>query len=116
MLRIKTNKSSFCKLVSDYEKLPIKTWFKQTPGHSEYWLAWVSEFDNLQCKAFITICQEQALLFITKKDGNTGMPVSTELYSPDLARLRSLGMIDETSTAIERRREERGAKYEEGTL
>lgn len=50
-----------------------------------------------------------ALLSIEIKDGETGKTVSRKVYDLDPQDLRERGMVEEFTTAAERRRIERGA-------
>lgn len=59
--------------------------------------------------AFFSTCMGRPLLSVEIRDGETGKTVSRNVYNLDLQDLRERGMVEEFTTAAERRRIERGA-------
>lgn len=108
MLRLKANKTSLYKLVSDYEKLPPmrRVTFTKAPCPPDYWLEW-ADAGGLWCKAYLAGGVGRALLAITRKEVG-GPEVSRVVYSLELKELRERGMVEEFITAAERRRAEGG--------
>jgi len=106
MFRLKTNKTSLYKLVANYEALPSMwrvTFFKSL-RQPNYWLAWTS-YNGLQCSAYFAACIGKPLLAIEKKEFD-GPLVSRVVYELDAKDLLERGMVEEFTTAEERRRME----------
>lgn len=108
MLRLKANKTSLYKLVSDYKKLPPmrRVTFTKAPRQPDYWLE-RTDADGLRCKAYLAGGAGRSLLAITRKEVG-GPEVSRVVYSLELEGLRERGMVEEFTTAAERRRAKGG--------
>lgn len=104
MLRLKATKTSLYKLVHDYEPLPPmgRTRFTKAFRNPDYWLEW-ADAAGLWCKAFLSVCGGSALLAVTRKEF-CGPERSRVVYGLGLPELRQLGMVEEFTTAAERRR------------
>ena len=112
MLRLKANKTALYKLVADYvDNLPPMrsgTEFIKCPRTPDYALNWITPEWNT-AHAFFSTCMGRPLLSIEIKDGETGKTVSRTTHALDLQDLRERGMVEEFTTAAERRRVERRA-------
>ena len=109
MFRLKANKTSLYKLVGTYEALPPMrrvtiTKAYRVPG---WWLKW-TDADGLLCMAFFSTCMGKPLLAIEKKEF-CGPQVSRVVHGLDEKDLLERGMVEEFTTAAERRRAERRA-------
>ena len=69
---------------------------------------WITPEWN-KAHAFFSTCMGRPLLSIEIKDGETGKTVSRTTHALDLQDLRERGMVEEFTTAAERRRVERRA-------
>ena len=112
MLRLKATKTSLYKLVAEFvpNLPPIRsgTSFTKYPRTPDYALDWITqEWDTAH--AFFSTCMGRPLLSIEIRSGETGKTVSRNVYNLDLQDLRERGMVEEFTTAAERRRIERGA-------
>ena len=109
MLRLKATKTSLYKLVHDYEPLPPmrRTRFTKAYREPDYWLEW-ADADGLWCRAFLSSCGGSALLAVTRKEF-CGPEHSRVVYGLGLPELRRRGMVEEFTTAAERRQAERRA-------
>jgi hypothetical protein len=108
MLRLKANKTSLYKLVAEYTDLPgfRRVDFIKAPGTRDYWLEWAT--GDGYAKAFLSTIMGRPLLSITVRDVD-GHQVSYDVHRQSVEALRERGMIEEFTTAAERRRLERGA-------
>ena len=110
MLRLKANKTSLYKLVAEYvpDLPPMRTGteFWKAKRHPDYFLEWVTREWN-SAQAFFSTCMGRPLLSVTVQDQD-GHTVSREVYHLDLAGLRERSMVEEVTTAAERRRAEHG--------
>lgn len=111
MLRLTANKTKLYTLVADYvDNLPPmrKTEFIKYPRTPDYALDWITpEWEKGH--AFFSTSMGCPLLSVEFKNGETGKTVSRIVYTMDLQDLRERGMVEEITTAAERRRIERGA-------
>ena len=110
MLRLTANKTKLYTLVADYvDNLPPmrKATFTKYPRTPDYALEWATEREK--GRAFFSTCMGRPLLSVEIRDGETGKTVSRNVYNLDLQDLRERGMVEEFTTAAERRRIERGA-------
>lgn len=107
MLRLKANKTSLYRLVSDYENLPPmrRTRFTKAPRQPDYCLEW-QDAGGLWCKAYIAAGLSRVVLSIEKKEF-CGPMVSRMVYGLTTEDLRARGMTEEYVTAAERRRAKR---------
>ena len=106
MLRLKANKTSLYKLVAEYTDLPPMrsgTEFIKHYRTRDYSLNWITAEWNC-AHAFFSTCMGRPLLAIEIRDGDTGKTVSRSTYNLDLRGLRDRGMVEEFTTAMERRR------------
>lgn len=103
MFRLKANKTSLYKLVSAYEELPPmrRVELKKAPGTPDWWLKW-TDADDLLCVAFFSTCMGKPLLSIDKKEF-CGPQVSRMVHDLDTRDLLERGMVEEFTTAAERR-------------
>lgn len=111
MLRLTANKTKLYTLVADYvDNLPPmrKTAFIKYPRTPDYALDWITPEWN-EAHAFFSACMGRPLLSVEIRDGETGKTVSRNVYNLDLQDLRERGMVEEFTTAAERRRIERSA-------
>lgn len=106
MFRLKANKTSLYKLVAEYadDLPPMRTGTKfskcfRTP---DYTLEWITKDWN-HARAFFSACMGCPLLSIEIRDSD-GRAVSRIVHKMDLADLRKRGMVEEFTTAAERRR------------
>lgn len=104
MLRLKTNKTKLYKLISSYAELPPmkKVTFWKAFGVPDYWLEW-TEAGGLRCNAFLCACMGTPLLAIEKKE-IYGRPVSRMVHMLDLKDLQVRGMVEDVTTAADRRK------------
>ena len=112
MTRLKANKTSLYKLVAEYvDDLPPMrsgTEFIKHFRAPDYALNWITPEWN-QAHAFFSTCLGRPLLSIEVRDVETGKTVSRSVHELTVADLRERGMVEEFTTAAERRRIERGA-------
>ena len=109
MLRLKANKTSLYKLVAEYvaDLPPMRTGtefikYFRTP---DYAMEWITKDWN-RAHALFSTCMGCPLLSIEVRDDD-GHTVSRVVHKMDLADLRKRGMVEEFTTAAERRRMER---------
>ena len=111
-ISLAANKTKLYTLVAGYvENLPPMrggTIFVKYPRTPDYALDWITPEWN-KAHAFFSTCMGRPLLSIEIRDGETGKTVSRNVYNLDLQDLRERGMVEEFTTAAERRRIERGA-------
>ena len=107
MLRLKANKTSLYKLVSDYEGgLPPmrRTRFAKADRRPDYSLEW-TDTDGRRCQAFFCVSAGRALLTIERK-----RPFEPErsrvVHGLAIGDLQARGMVEEFVTAEERRQAE----------
>ena len=88
MLRLKANKTSLYNLVATYKPLPgmRRVDFQKANGRPDYWLEWTT--DDGHTKAFLSSSLGHPILTITTQD--------------------AAGMVEEVTTAMERRRQAHG--------
>uniref|UniRef100_A0AAU8B4Z6 Uncharacterized protein n=1 Tax=Dulem virus 34 TaxID=3145752 RepID=A0AAU8B4Z6_9CAUD len=84
------------------------TKFTKYPRTPDYALEWITKDWN-RARAFFSSCMGRPLLSIEIRDGD-GRTVSRVVHKMDLADLRERGMVEEFTTAAERRRMERRAE------
>lgn len=109
MLRLTANKTKLYTLVADYvDNLPPmrKTTFIKYPPHHDYAMEWATEREK--GRAFFSACMGRPLLRIDIDEKETGRMVWGTSKCIDLQDLRERGMVEEFTTAAERRRMERG--------
>ena len=109
MLRLKANKTSLYTLVRAMDPCAggfRAAEFSKVPRTPEYFLKW--GHGGLWCNAFFSACMGRPLLTVEKRDFD-GNVISREVHTLDLADLRERGMVQEFTTAAERRRAEHGA-------
>ena len=112
MLRLTASKTKLYTLVQKYvDNLPPMrsgTQFIKYPRTPDYALDWITpKWDKAH--AFFSTRMGRPLLSIEIWDGETGKTISRNVYNLDLQDLRERGMVEEFTTAAERRRIERGA-------
>ncbi len=111
MLRLKANKTSLYKLVAEYvaDLPPMRTGteFIKYFRAPDYALEWITKDWN-RAHAFFSAILGRPLLAIEVRDSD-GHTVSRVVHKMDLADLRERGMVEEFTTAAERRRLERRA-------
>jgi len=111
VLRLTANKTKLYTLVAHFvDNLPPMrsgTEFIKYPRSPDYALNWITPEWNT-AHAFFSTCMGRPLLSIEIKDGETGKTVSRTTHALDLQDLRE-GMVEEFTTAAERRRVERRA-------
>ena len=102
MLRLKATKTRLYKLVATCEALPAmaRTEFVKAPRAASYWLRWYD--GSLWCVAFLAVCGGSPLLAIEKKDWG-GPVLSRVVHTLTLADLRERDMVENFTTAAERR-------------
>lgn len=108
MLRLTANKTKLYTLVAAYvDNLPQmrKTKFIKFPRTPDYALNWITPEGNRN-GAFLSSCMGFPLLTIDYRNGENVRRVT---HTMDLQELRVRGMVEEFTTAAERRRIERGA-------
>ena len=111
MLRLKASKTALYKLVAEFvPNLPPMrkgTEFIKYPRTPDYALNWITpEWDTAH--AFFSSSMGHPLLYIEIRSGETGETVSRTTHALNLQDLRERGMVEEFTTAAERRRMERG--------
>jgi len=109
MLRLKANKTSLYKLVSEYvpDLPPMRTGteFIKYPRTPDYALDWITpEWDTAH--AFFSTCMGRPLLSIEIRSGETGKTVSRTTHALDLRGLQERRMVEKFVTAAERRKME----------
>ena len=99
MLRLKANKTSLYNLVATYKPLPgmRRVDFQKANGRPDYWLEWTT--DDGHTKAFLSSSLGHPILTITTHD---------EAHRLSVEGLRERGMVEEATTAMERRRQAHG--------
>lgn len=109
MLRLKANKTSLYNLVGTYEAMPPMRRVTITKAYRapDWWMKW-TDADGLLCVAFFSACGGKALLSITKKEF-CGPEISRVVHAIDLQDLQERDMVENFTTAAERRLEERRA-------
>ena len=110
MLRLTANKTKLYKLVAEYVKdlPPMRsgTTFVKYPRTKDCALEWVTqEWDR--ASAYLSACMGKPLLSILVRDGDTGKIKKRDIHRLDLQGLRERGMVEEFTTAVEKRRAER---------
>ena len=108
MRRLKATKTSLYKLVAEFAPLPGIRRVDFTKSHRtpDYWLEWAT--GDGYAKAFFSAIMGRPLLSITVRDVD-GRQLSYEVHNLSVDGLRDRGMVEEFTTAAERRRIERGA-------
>lgn len=103
VLRLKANKTSLYKLVAEFAPLPgiRRVDFTKAFRTPEYWLEWVT--DDGYAKAFLSVCAGHPVLSITVRDID-GSQISYEAHTLPVSALRERGMVENFTTASERRR------------
>ena len=103
MLRLKANKTSLYKLVAGFTPLPgiRRVDFAKAPGTPDYWLEWAT--GDGYAKALLSTIMGRPLLSITIRDVD-GSQLSYEVHNLSVDGLRDRGMVEEFTTAMERRR------------
>lgn len=103
MLRLKANKTSLYKLVAEFTPLPgiRRVDFIKAPRTPDYWLEWAT--GDGSAKAFLSTIMGRPLLSITIRDVD-GSYLSYEVHDLSVDGLRDRGMVEEFTTAMERRR------------
>lgn len=109
MLRLKACKTSLYKLVAEYVKdlPPMRsgTEFIKYFRTPDYALEWVTKDWN-RARAYFSACMGRPILAIEIRDD--GRTVSRVVHDLDMADLRERGMVEEFTTAAERRRAAHG--------
>lgn len=107
MLRLKATKTSLYKLVAEFvlNLPPMRsgTEFIKYLRHPDYALNWITKEWNT-AHAFFSTSMGRPLLTVEIKDGETGKTVSRTTHALTLQDLRERGMVEEFTTAAERRR------------
>ncbi len=99
MLRLKANKTSLYKLVSEFENLPPmrKTEFRKAYRSPDYWLKW-SDSSDFWCEAFLSTCCGECLLAIKKREID-GPKNSRIVHKLEVKSIIDRGMTEEFTTA-----------------
>lgn len=107
MLRLKANKTNLYKLVAEFTPLPglRRVDFIKAPGTPDYWLEWTT--DDGRAKAFLSACMGRPMLSITVRDID-GSQLYYKAHTLSVDGLRDRGMVEEFTTAKERRRAANG--------
>lgn len=107
MLRLKANKTSLYNLVATYKPLPgmRRVDFQKANGRPDYWLEWTT--DDGHMKAFLSSSLGRPILTITTQDAAGGQ-LYHEAHRLSVEGLRERGMVEEVTTAMERRRQAHG--------
>lgn len=110
MLRLKANKTSLYKLVAERVKdlPPMRTGteFKKYPHSRSYALGWITPEWNT-ARALLTAIMGNPVLSIEVRDGTSGKIVYRNIYPAHIEILKKRGMVEEFTTAAERKRMER---------
>ena len=103
MLRLKANKTSLYNLVATYKPLPgmRRVDFQKANGRPDYWLEWTAGDGPTQ--AVSTFSMGCPILTITTHDAAGGQ-LYHEAHRLSVEGLRERGMVEEVTTAMERRR------------
>lgn len=107
VLRLKANKTSLYNLVATYKPLPgmRRVDFQKANGRPDYWLEWTT--DDGHTKAFLSSSLGHPILTITTHDA-VGGQLYHEAHRLSVEGLRERGMVEEVTTAMERRRQAHG--------
>lgn len=107
VLRLKANKTSLYNLVATYKPLPgmRRVDFQKANGRPDYWLEWTT--DDGHTKAFLSSSLGHPILTITTQDAAGGQ-LYHEAHRLSVEGLRERGMVEEVTTAMERRRQAHG--------
>ena len=114
VLRLKANKTSLYNLVATYKPLPgmRRVDFQKANGRPDYWLEWTT--DDGHTKAFLSSSLGCPILTITTHDAAGGQ-LYHEAHRLSVEGLRERGMVEEVTTAMERRRQAHGAERNDMT-
>lgn len=106
-MRLKANKTSLYNLVATYKPLPgmRRVDFQKANGSPDYWLEWTT--DDGHTKAFLSSSLGHPILTITTQDAAGGQ-LYHEAHRLSVEGLRERGMVEEVTTAMERRRQAHG--------
>ena len=106
-MRLKANKTSLYNLVATYKPLPgmRRVDFTKAPRTPDYWLEWAT--GDGYAKAFLSTIMGRPLLSITIRDVD-GSQLSYKVHNLSVEGLRERGMVEEVTTAMERRRQAHG--------
>ena len=106
-MRLKANKTSLYNLVATYKPLPgmRRVDFQKANGRPDYWLEWTT--DDGHTKAYLTSSLGPPLQTLTPQAAAGGQQYQA---APRLSveGLRERGMVEEVTTAMERRRQAHG--------
>lgn len=105
-----TTVNSFCRWiqrVATYKPLPgmRRVDFQKANGRPDYWLEWTT--DDGHTKAFLSSSLGHPILTITTHDAAGGQ-LYHEAHRLSVEGLRERGMVEEVTTAMERRRQAHG--------
>lgn len=102
-MRLKANKTSLYKLVAEFMPLPgiRRIDFTKAPRGQDCWLEWAT--GDGYAKAFLTTITGSPLLSVTIRDVD-GSQLSYKVHNLSVDGLRDRGMVEEFTTAMERRR------------
>lgn len=102
-MRLKANKTSLYSLVASFTQLPgmRRVDFQKASGRPDYWLEWTT--DDGHTKAFLSSAMGHPVLTITTHDAAGGQ-LYHEAHRLSVEGLRERGMVEEITTAMERRR------------
>lgn len=113
-MRLKANKTSLYNLVATYKPLPgmRRVDFQKANGRPDYWLEWTT--DDGHTKAFLSSSLGHPILTITTHDAAGGQ-LYHEAHRLSVEGLRERGMVEEVTTAMERRRQAHGRERNDMT-
>lgn len=101
------HETSLYNLVATYKPLPgmRRVDFQKANGRPDYWLEWTT--DDGHTKAFLSSSLGHPILTITTQDAAGGQ-LYHEAHRLSVEGLRERGMVEEVTTAMERRRQAHG--------
>ena len=103
MFRLKTNKTKLYQLVAEYEAMPPvrRVTFSKAYRRPDYRMKWTDKH-GLRHEAYFAAVGGRGKLSITAFD-DAGTEVSRVVYTLDAKDLLERGMVEEFTTAAERR-------------
>lgn len=95
-MRLRANKRSLCRLVSEFEPLPSmrRVTYQKAERRREYFLRWADEEKLVIMEAHMAAGLTDAVLTVTATEVWGGAEVSRRVRRLDVPELRQRGMIE----------------------
>lgn len=106
-MRLKANKTSLYNLVATYKPLPgmRRVDFQKANGRPDYWLEWTTDDGHHESVSFFLPGAPDPDDHDARRGGRQ---LYHEAHRLSVEGLRERGMVEEVTTAMERRRQEHG--------